>query len=220
MFVEVRKQGLALGRLTDEGYSGSHLTNEERSGSRLSMLKAHPLQGINVQEQINVAEEIVQQPPQHSDGHSTMNNENPESGLSKLEGTLSTSTAGLDAHMSRSLLSTDRKEPKTTLQPVNSTSCMPTSRKNNPNGVSAKTRQIQKLLLLNAYPIAYVLLWIPGILNRIVEATGHKSRPLAIMQASTQFIGFANAITYGYNEQIKRQLSERFGRNRVTGKRR
>jgi hypothetical protein len=100
-----------------------------------------------------------------------------------------------------------------------SKSYAPTSHKKPvPNSVAAKTRQIQKLLLLNAYPIAYVLLWIPGILNRIVEATGHKSRTLAIMQASTQYIGLANAITYGYNEQIKRQLAERFKKNRTSRK--
>lgn len=56
-----------------------------------------------------------------------------------------------------------------------------------------REKQIQKLLLLNAYPIAYVLLWIPGIANRFFELTGNKSRGLAIAQASTQFVGLANA---------------------------
>lgn len=56
-----------------------------------------------------------------------------------------------------------------------------------------REKYIQKLLLLNAYPIAYVILWIPGISNRFVELTGNKVRGLAIAQASTQFVGLANA---------------------------
>ncbi|KUJ17743.1 uncharacterized protein LY89DRAFT_561315, partial [Mollisia scopiformis] len=55
---------------------------------------------------------------------------------------------------------------------------------------------IQKLLLFNAYPIGYVLLWIPGIMNRFAELSGYSSRALAIAQASTQFVGLANACEY------------------------
>ncbi|KAH7371869.1 G protein-coupled glucose receptor regulating Gpa2-domain-containing protein [Cadophora sp. MPI-SDFR-AT-0126] len=66
----------------------------------------------------------------------------------------------------------------------------------------SKEMYIQKLLLLNAYPIAYVILWIPGISNRFVELTGHRVRGLVIAQASTQFVGLANALVYGYNERI------------------
>lgn len=62
------------------------------------------------------------------------------------------------------------------------------------------------MLLLNAYPIAYVILWIPGILNRILELSGGESRVLRILQSSTQYVGLANAVTYGYNEGIKRQF--------------
>ncbi|SJK96871.1 uncharacterized protein ARMOST_00117 [Armillaria ostoyae] len=69
-------------------------------------------------------------------------------------------------------------------------------------------KQISRMLLLNAYPIAYILLWIPGICNRLVEASGHSSRVLQIMQASTQFVGFANALTYGWNERVARSLRE------------
>ncbi|KAK0430652.1 hypothetical protein EV421DRAFT_1912640 [Armillaria borealis] len=69
-------------------------------------------------------------------------------------------------------------------------------------------KQISRMLLLNAYPIAYILLWIPGICNRLVEASGHSSRVLQIMQASTQFVGFANALTYGWNESVARSLRE------------
>ncbi|KAK0197615.1 hypothetical protein F5146DRAFT_1156246 [Armillaria mellea] len=55
-------------------------------------------------------------------------------------------------------------------------------------------KQLSKILLLNAYPIAYIVLWIPGLCNRLVEASGRTSRVLQIMQASTQFIGFANSV--------------------------
>lgn len=57
----------------------------------------------------------------------------------------------------------------------------------------SKEIYVQKLLLLNAYPIAYVILWIPGIANRFVELSGHRVRGLVIAQASTQFVGLANA---------------------------
>jgi hypothetical protein len=69
-----------------------------------------------------------------------------------------------------------------------------------------KQHEIRKMLLLNAYPIAYVILWIPGILNRVLELSGGESRLLRVLQSSTQYVGLANAITYGYNEGIKRQL--------------
>ncbi|CAG8978077.1 hypothetical protein HYALB_00000749 [Hymenoscyphus albidus] len=69
-----------------------------------------------------------------------------------------------------------------------------------------KQREIQKVLLLNAYPIAYVILWLPGLINRLNELNGNHSRVLQIMQSSSQFVGLANAITYGYNEGIKRQM--------------
>ncbi|KAL0950073.1 hypothetical protein HGRIS_010077 [Hohenbuehelia grisea] len=75
---------------------------------------------------------------------------------------------------------------------------------------SPRHRAIQRILLLNAYPLLYIILWIPGLANRIVEATGNKSRVTAILQASTQFVGLANALTYGWNERIARQLKKKF----------
>jgi hypothetical protein len=59
--------------------------------------------------------------------------------------------------------------------------------------IKAREAHIRKLLLFNAYPVADIILWIPGILNRFIELTGHKSRTVAILQASTQFVGLANA---------------------------
>lgn len=75
--------------------------------------------------------------------------------------------------------------------------------------------QINKALLLNAYPIMYIILWLPGIANRIVEATGHSSRLVTVLLASTQYVGLANAITYGMNERVLNQLRERFSGSRT-----
>lgn len=68
-------------------------------------------------------------------------------------------------------------------------------------------REIKKMLLLNAYPIMYVVLWIPGMVNRFMEATGSSSnsRVLAALQASSQFVGLANALTYGFNAKLRRK---------------
>ncbi len=72
---------------------------------------------------------------------------------------------------------------------------------------------IQKAMLLHAYPVFYIVLWIPGIAMRISQATGHQSRVLEVLQSSTQFIGFANAVTFGWNEKIGEQLKAKIERN-------
>jgi hypothetical protein len=77
------------------------------------------------------------------------------------------------------------------------------------NRQATETR-IKKAFLLNAYPIMYIILWIPGIMNRLAEASGHPTRVLVILQSSTQFVGLANAITYGLNEKIWPKLREKF----------
>lgn len=63
-------------------------------------------------------------------------------------------------------------------------------------------RDVWHMVLLNLYPITYLLLWLPGIINRLAEANGHSVRALAIMQCSTQFIGLANAAVYFYREHL------------------
>ena len=70
-------------------------------------------------------------------------------------------------------------------------------------------RRIQRTLLLNGYPIAYMILWIPGIANRIAQATNHPTIVLGILQASTQLVGLANAITYGFNESMVSESKDR-----------
>ena len=61
---------------------------------------------------------------------------------------------------------------------------------------SIRKTQINRLMILKAYPILYIVLWLPGIANRIAEATGHPTRALQVLQASTQFIGLADSVTY------------------------
>lgn len=68
------------------------------------------------------------------------------------------------------------------------------------------------MLLLNAYPIMYVILWLPGIVNRLLEATGHESKTLAVLQSSSQYVGFANALTYGFNEHLRERIRGDLGR--------
>ncbi|KAL2060658.1 hypothetical protein VTL71DRAFT_9299 [Oculimacula yallundae] len=75
-----------------------------------------------------------------------------------------------------------------------------------PPSKADQQKSIQKAMLLHAYPIFYIILWMPGIAMRISQATGHTSYVLQVMQASTQFIGFANAVTFGWNEKIGEQL--------------
>jgi len=69
---------------------------------------------------------------------------------------------------------------------------------------------VQRALLLNSYPLAYIILWIPAIVNRFIEITGHSSTVLQFVQVTAQLIGLANALTYGWNERVAQQLKERF----------
>ncbi len=69
-------------------------------------------------------------------------------------------------------------------------------------------KYLSKILLLNAYRVAYIVLWIPGLCNWLVEASGYTSKVLQILQASTQFVGFANALTYGWNESVAKSIRE------------
>ncbi|EEY20469.1 conserved hypothetical protein [Verticillium alfalfae VaMs.102] len=62
---------------------------------------------------------------------------------------------------------------------------------------------VRKMLLMNGYPIAYIILWMPGIANRLAESVGKSPRWLSAMQASTQYIGLINALTYGLSEQMR-----------------
>ncbi|KAI0158308.1 G protein-coupled glucose receptor regulating Gpa2-domain-containing protein [Xylariaceae sp. FL1272] len=65
---------------------------------------------------------------------------------------------------------------------------------------------VRRMLLMNGYPIAYIILWIPGIANRLAESVGKSPTWLTALQASTQYIGLINAITYGISEQVRRDV--------------
>ena len=66
------------------------------------------------------------------------------------------------------------------------------------------------MLLMNGYPLAYIVLWIPGIANRLVESVnGVSPRWLTALQACTQYIGLINAVTYGLTEQTRRGVWRR-----------
>lgn len=79
----------------------------------------------------------------------------------------------------------------------------------NPSGLRKRRtatkvdRDVWQMVLLNLYPMTYLLLWIPGLANRIAEANDHPVRALFIMQCSTQYIGLANACVYMYKEHRK-----------------
>ncbi|KAF8538907.1 hypothetical protein BDD12DRAFT_840422 [Trichophaea hybrida] len=69
--------------------------------------------------------------------------------------------------------------------------------------------KIKKVLLMKSYPTWYVILWIPGLVNRTMEATGHRSKVMTLLQTSTAFIGLANAVTYGWNEGLLREYRKK-----------
>ena len=71
---------------------------------------------------------------------------------------------------------------------------------------SRSDREIWKMMFLNMYPVTYLILWIPGIANRIAEAMGYDIRALVIMQSSTQFIGLVNAGVYLYKEHWRNRI--------------
>ncbi|KAJ3161031.1 hypothetical protein HK101_000846 [Irineochytrium annulatum] len=65
--------------------------------------------------------------------------------------------------------------------------------------VEAQKAAIMKLLV---YPTIYALLWIPGIANRLAEASQQSPQTIAITtfcQFTTQLVGFANAVVYGFS---------------------
>ncbi|KAJ4422705.1 hypothetical protein N0V82_002602 [Gnomoniopsis sp. IMI 355080] len=73
-------------------------------------------------------------------------------------------------------------------------------------------REVKRMLLMNAYPIFYVLLSVPGLVNRLLQASGSplSGRLLDALQASSAFIGFANAVTYGLNRHLRTRISATF----------
>ncbi|KAF5019825.1 hypothetical protein F66182_8194 [Fusarium sp. NRRL 66182] len=75
-----------------------------------------------------------------------------------------------------------------------------------PIGREPASPNLRKMLLLNGYPIAYIILWIPGMANRLAESVGTSPQWLNSLQACSQFVGLVNALTYGFTEQIQRAV--------------
>lgn len=55
-------------------------------------------------------------------------------------------------------------------------------------------------LLLSLFPLAYILVWIPGMVNRFAELIGYEADWLIALQATTQLTGLVNALVYGVRE--------------------
>lgn len=70
-------------------------------------------------------------------------------------------------------------------------------------------REVKRMLMMNAYPIFYVVLSIPGLVNRLLEASGSpdSGRLLDALQAASAFIGFTSAVTYGFNRHLRRRIA-------------
>jgi len=64
-----------------------------------------------------------------------------------------------------------------------------------------KDLRIRVVAQMTAYPTLYVLLWIPGIVNRGVEASGRTSVTLQYLQASTQLIGLVDSIVFAAQQR-------------------
>lgn len=60
--------------------------------------------------------------------------------------------------------------------------------------------ELRHWLVLSIYPLTYMLVWIPGLANRLVELQGDRSQLLSVLQATTQLTGFINALCYGFKE--------------------
>jgi hypothetical protein len=66
---------------------------------------------------------------------------------------------------------------------------------------SFKDPRIRVVAQMTAYPALYILLWIPGIVNRGVEASGRTSITLQYLQASTQLIGLVDTIIFAAQQR-------------------
>lgn len=70
-------------------------------------------------------------------------------------------------------------------------------------------RDMKHWLLLSLFPLVYILVWLPGIANRMAELLGYEVDALTALQASTQLTGLVDALVYGFREH--RGLNRRKG---------
>lgn len=93
------------------------------------------------------------------------------------------------------LLSRSTWSDSTTSQPAPST-----------RDVAKNDREIRRMLLLNAYPLAYFILSLPWMVNCFIEAQGHEShyqRAMHVLLGLPQYLGLVNAIIFSVNEWLK-----------------
>lgn len=69
-------------------------------------------------------------------------------------------------------------------------------------------------LMLSLFPLVYILVWIPGMLNRAVELGGGSSQTLTALQATTQLTGLMDAVVYGFREHRLAHRRRRVARAR------
>lgn len=72
--------------------------------------------------------------------------------------------------------------------------------------VAKNDREIRRMLLLNAYPLAYFILSLPWMVNCFIEAQGHESqyqRAMHVLLGLPQYLGLVNAIIFLINEWLK-----------------
>ena len=97
-------------------------------------------------------------------------------------------------------ISVDQSPIKTEKGYLGAGGSLPTvSKSNSQDGrkIRVQNRQnVARIMLMRAYPFSYVILWLPGIANRLAELAGHPMQFLVILQASTQYIGLVDSILY------------------------
>lgn len=72
--------------------------------------------------------------------------------------------------------------------------------------VAKNDREIRRMLLLNAYPLAYFILSLPWMVNCFIEAQGqesHYQRAMHVLLGLPQYLGLVNAIIFSVNEWVK-----------------
>lgn len=65
---------------------------------------------------------------------------------------------------------------------------------------SGLDRDMKHWLMLSLFPLAYIVVWLPGIANRFVEMFGYELDALTAVQATTQLTGLVNSLVYGFRE--------------------
>ena len=106
--------------------------------------------------------------------------------------------------------STTQKQAHTTTAAAAITTTIDT---NDSQTLSNRNKELRRFLLLNGYPVLWILLWIPGMANRACELTGRSPTWLTALQATTQLVGLANVLTYAWTEKFAERLRRRFGKN-------